>query len=111
MKTKREMAHEYALEMLKRGDLEWRIVTDAWNLADSMHLENAERENNVSQGLVKEEWQPDWSQAPFQDISEWYKKENGQYEWAGYNQYGKFTANAPSFGYTGNWKDSLRERT
>ena len=39
MKTKLEMAHEYALEMLKRGDPEWRIVTDAWNLADTMYLE------------------------------------------------------------------------
>lgn len=63
MKTKLEMAHEYALEMLKRGDPEWRIVIDSWNLADTMYLENAERENIVCQDLSQEDWQPDWSQA------------------------------------------------
>lgn len=119
MKTKLEMAHEYALEMLKRGDPEWRIVTDAWNLADAMYLENAERENIVCQDLSQEYWQPDWDKAPewakwwAMDADEecyWFENEPEieSVTWFPINV--SEVGRAPSFDYTGNWKESLRER-
>lgn len=43
MKSKLDMAHEYALEMLKRGDSEHRIPLAAWTLADSMQAEADKR--------------------------------------------------------------------
>lgn len=93
MKTKRDYAHEYAVEMLKRGDPESRIALDAWKLADAMQAEADKRVvkgvPEVIQSLTKdkdgnclhfhhefghkkcmdcgaslEQWQPDWSQAP-----------------------------------------------
>ena len=120
MKTKLEMAHEYALEMLKRGDPEWRIVTDAWNLADTMYLENAELENIVCQDLSQEDWQPDWSQAP--EWAKWWvmtskgvpiwidsepKISDNDFYWC----LPRGNIEAPSFNYQGDWKESLRERS
>lgn len=121
MKTKLEMAHEYALEMLKRGDPEYRIVTDAWNLADAMYIENTERENIVSQELSQEEWQPDWSKAPkwanwwAMDIDKraYYFKSKpylGSSVWLMKNVCDYDSSIAPSHNYQGDWKDSLRER-
>ena len=74
---KAKMAHDYAIEMLKRGDPERSIAFDAWTLADTMQAEADKREPsgfpNVLRGACGEivavkvddkEWQPDWSQAP-----------------------------------------------
>ena len=119
MKTKLEMAHEYALEMLKRGDPEYRIVTDAWNLADAMYIENTERKSNVSQELSQEEWQPDWSKAP--EWAKWWAMDADRSCYWFSNKptmesvtWWAITYSiadlAPSFDYDGNWKDSLRER-
>lgn len=44
MKTTKEMAHDYAIEMLKRGDPEHRIASDAWALADKMKAIADDRE-------------------------------------------------------------------
>ena len=119
MKTKLEMAHEYALEMLKRGDPEWRIVTDAWNLADTMYLENAERENIVCQDLSQEDWQPDWDRAP--EWAKWWAmdKDGESYYFGDKPEMESTTwmptgTTSPVFltqsNYQGDWKDSLRER-
>ena len=71
-----------------------------------------------------EEWQPDWSQAP--DWANWWAMdENKNTRWI-YSELeqpytsdiflrwfalGKFdSADAPSFGYTGDWRESLRKR-
>ena len=119
MKTKLEMAHEYALEMLKRGDPEWRIVTDSWNLADAMHLENAERENIVSEDSSQVEWQPDWSQAP-DNVNYWVMDKDGEsyyFEDKPVMKSATWMATTNSVivpahsNYQGDWKDSLRERT
>ena len=73
---------------------------------------------------VEEEWQPDWSQAP--DWANWWAMdENKNTRWI-YSELeqpyisdiflrwcavGMFdSADAPSFGYQGNWQDSLRKR-
>ena len=77
---KAKMAHDYAIEMLKRGDPERSIAFDAWTLADAMQAEADKRKskpelpslqqtfiNGVEQPRYAptcEEWQPDWSQAP-----------------------------------------------
>lgn len=69
------------------------------------------------------EWQPDWSQAPDDRIDHWSKESDGTATW----WIGEPTRNvkegthhdndnctcvedAPSFGYQGDWKNSLRKR-
>ena len=142
MKTKLEMAHEYAIALIN-SDCEMqfdKFIQLCWNYADAMQAEADKRKPsgfpNVLRGACGEivavkvddkEWQPDWSQAP---------------EWADYwvataNQSGKITGgwfyeNEPefglsdgqstyhsigcmvvltdSFGYTGDWRNSLRKR-
>ena len=79
-------------------------------------------------GLIKpkavDDWQPDWSQAP-EWANWWAMDENKNTRWI-YSQLeqpyisdiflkwcavGMFdSADAPSFGYTGDWRDSLRKR-
>lgn len=66
-------------------------------------------------------WQPDWSQAP-EWAKWWYVTDKNNPKWCSKKPYQDgcnwFVGasetyslyNAPSFGYTGNWQDSLRER-
>ena len=96
---KAKMAHDYAIEMLKRGDPERRIAFDAWTLADAMQAEADKRNNKepcdknigLDSSVLKPsnsmelEWQPDWSQAPewaiwwamdgFSNQANWYDSE------------------------------------
>ena len=120
---KAKMAHDYAIEMLKRGDPERSIAFDAWTLADAMQAEADKRVVKLPHVFFdtnkNEEWQPDWSQAP---------------EWASYfamDEDGEFYyfEQSPSMAscswqpqspgescetlnhsYNGNWQDSLRKR-
>ena len=125
MKTKLEMAHEYAKIMLdamvnKNIDLESydEIAYDAFLLADAMQAEADKRENNVSQELSQEEWQPDWSKAP-KWANWWAMDESGE------SYYFKSKPDMLSTiwmstvngnvvptqsNYQGSWKKSLRER-
>ena len=48
---KAKMAHDYAIEMLKRGDPERSIAFDAWTLADAMQSE-ADKRNKPEIHLV-----------------------------------------------------------
>ncbi len=143
MKTKLEMAHEYAMVILSNPEYDEKMETlikYSWIYADAMQAEADKRKSsefpNVLRGACGEivavkvddmEWQPDWSQAP-----EWAK-------WwvATANQSGKITGGwfyedkpefglrdnpsayisvgcrvvlTDSFGYTGNWRNSLRKR-
>ena len=75
-------------------------------------------------GASLEEWQPDWSQAP-EWANWWAMDENKNTRWI-YSELeqpyigdiflrwfavGRFdSADAPSFGYTGDWRNSLRKR-
>ena len=119
---KAKMAHDYAIEMLKRGDPERSIAFDAWTLADAMQAEADKR--NYSEKQDSSEWQPDWSQAP--DWANWWAMdENKNTRWI-YSELeqpyisdiflrwcavGRFDSeDAPSFGYTGDWRNSLRKR-
>lgn len=137
MKTKLEMAHDW---MMKHDDGSMSVevvVFKAWQYADAMQAEADKREPsgfpNVLRGACGEivavkvddkEWQPDWSQAPAW-ANWWAMDENKNTRWI-YSELeqpyisdmflrwcaiGRFdSADAPSFGYTGNWRNSLRKR-
>ena len=98
MKTKLEMAHEYALQLSKNPSVtathnDKDIASRAWEYADAMQAEADKREKeeaaqkrkeireilNAPNTFVEregqhfddvEEWQPDWSQAP-DDATAW----------------------------------------
>ena len=135
MKTKLEMAHEWYLKQLEVH--ESASVHGAWQYADAMQAEADKREPsgfpNVLRGACGEivavkvddkEWQPDWSQAPCW-ANWWAMDENKNTRWI-YSELkqpyisdiflrwfavGRFdSADAPSFGYTGDWRESLRKR-
>ena len=161
MKTKLEMAHEYAIALIN-SDCEMqfdKFIRLCWNYADAMQAEADKRNKTEAEqkrtpkvsrfersdavkevlnraenmGLIKpkavDEWQPDWSRAP--DWANWWV--------ATANQSGKITGgwfynakpefgfgvgpsvyysmngnnnviSADSFGYTGDWRNSLRKR-
>ena len=130
MKTKLEMAHECALAYIKYSDGKTHykdVVEFAWRYADAMQAEADKREKEEQSEHVFEaieEWQPDWSQAPAW-ANWWAMDENKNTRWI-YSQLeqpyisdiflrwcavGMFdSADAPSFGYTGDWRESLRKR-
>ena len=120
---KAKMAHDYAIEMLKRGDPERSIAFDAWTLADTMQAEADKRVVKLPDVFFdtkpNEEWQPDWSQAP--DWANWWvMTKGGFFAWVDSeprlsNPHGGWLMSrgktvAPSFNYAGNWQDSLRKR-
>ena len=148
MKTKLEMAHEWAM---KHGNAETvgsrqNMIKYAWDYADTMQAEadkrnkaEAEQKRKAIREMInadntfleKEgqhfddvEWQPDWSQAP-EWANWWAMDENKNTRWI-YSELeqpyisdmflrwcavGRFdSADAPSFGYTGDWRNSLRKR-
>ena len=133
------MAHEYAIALIN-SDCEMqfdKFIRLCWNYADAMQAEADKRKPsefpNVLRGACGEivavkvddkEWQPDWSQAP--DWANWWAMdENKNTRWI-YSQLeqpyisdmflrwcavGRFdSADAPSFSYTGDWRNSLRKR-
>ena len=134
MKTKLEMAHEYAIALIN-SDCEMqfdKFIRLCWNYADAMQAEADKREPsgfpNVLRGACGEivavkvddkEWQPDWSQAP------------SGYDWfvvGGRSGKGFFCPIEPSIvkdhywfvgevclsvnkhDYQGDWRNSLRKR-
>ena len=141
MKTKLEMAHEW---MMKHDDGSMSVevvVFKAWQYADAMQAEAEKRKPSglpeslrerhdfteaIAKGVEnyeKEEWQPDWSQAPSW-ANWWSVDENGTANFSGkkpniegrqWVYYSAASENlchieAPSFGYTGDWRNSLRKR-
>ena len=136
MKTKLEMAHEYAIALIN-SDCEMqfdKFIRLCWNYADAMQAEVDKRECKertdvlltkdkdgnclhfhhefghkkcMDCGASLEEWQPDWSQAPRCDVVSWDINEHGQARWIASDN-GYYLA--PSFGYTGDWRNSLRKR-
>ena len=153
MKTKLEMAHDYAMKHIQEGwDINYDVlVVDAWQYADAMQAEADKRECKertdvlltkdkdgnclhfhhefghkkcMDCGASLEEWQPDWSQAP-EWANWWAMDENKNTRWI-YSELeqpytsdiflrwfavGKLdSADAPSFGYHSDWRNSLRKR-
>ena len=139
MKTKLEMAHEYAIALIN-SDCEMqfdKFIQLCWNYADAMQAEADKRKPsgfpNVLRGACGEivavrvddiEWQPDWSQAPDNDVQYFAVDEDGQggwyitkptlcsdhWYWSGRGERKPAYDHAPSFGYTGDWRNSLRKR-
>ena len=141
MKTKLEMAHDYAMKHIQEGwDINYDVlVADAWAYADAMQAEADKREPsgfpNVLRGACGEivavkvddkEWQPDWSQAPDSLVKYFAVDENGRGGWfiskptlcSDHWYWSDFEErvdndhydHAPSFNYTGDWRESLRKR-
>ena len=139
MKTKLEMAHEYAIALIN-SDCEMqfdKFIRLCWNYADAMQAEADKRKVSgipdvlrgangeiVAVKVCEEEWQLDWSQAPdwanwwclsVMHGAMWFSREPicTKSTWAMLNDV-KFCAasfdEAPSFNYQGNWQDSLRKR-
>ena len=141
------MAHDYALEMAKQGiplksckELGWKYADAMQAEADKRNKAEAEEKRKYIRELLnadntfieKEgqhfddvEWQPDWSQAPFD--CDWFAVDSdGSAYFYSYKPYIKdgyafwgdpdITNDGYSFevesnfGYTGNWQDSLRKR-
>ena len=137
MKTKLEMAHDW---MMKHDDGSMSVevvVFKAWQYADAMQAEADKREPsgfpNVLRGACGEivavkvddkEWQPDWSQAPDSLVKYFAVDEDGQggwyitkptlcsdhWYWSEWGERLNEYDHAPSFGYTGDWRNSLRKR-
>ena len=111
------LAHSYMVEYVKSNGLE---VTDlevrcAFDIAEAMLAENEKRTDKTRPAVI-DEFQVDWSQAP--EWAKWWAMDkDGESAWCEEKPiisdsdfwYGK-AGKAPSFGYTGNWQDSLRER-
>ena len=138
MKTKLEMAHDYAMKHIQEGwDINYDVlVVDAWQYADAMQAEADKREkeeiekrsvelrnildlSNFKPLECQEEWQPNWSQAP------------SGYDWfvvGGCSGKGFFCLVEPAIvkdhywfvgedclsvdkhNYQGDWRESLRKR-
>ena len=134
MKTKLEMAHEWAMRNYAQFGSMVELANFAWQYADAMQAEADKREPsgfpNVLRGACGEivavkvddkEWQPDWSQAP-NVATHWTMRQDGKCLWwkgkplfdgsCFYDAVGicHTVGYTPSFGYTGDWKDSLRKR-
>ena len=94
------------------------IAAYSFEIADAMQAEADKRESKERPDVLKEEWQPDWSQAP-DDANYWAMDKNGQCDWYvdqplikgdEWIESSVFVECAPSFNYQGNWQDSLRKR-
>ena len=124
------MAHEYFMKHGRNNSWMESDVIDAWKYADAMQAEADKREPsgfpNVLRGACGEivavkvddkEWQPDWSQAPEwadwwaidKDLVSFWHEDKPKFDEVEFYQCGVF-CDAPSFGYQGNWQDSLRKR-
>lgn len=127
---KLKLAHDWAMKsFLNHGfkDEAERAV-HAWKYADAMQAEADKRECKERPEVLKEEWHPDWSKAPewanwwamdgFSEKANWYidkpyldDDSEVESEWnIDLRASAKTYIHAPSFGYQGNWKDSLRKR-
>ena len=108
MKTKLELAHEYAMQHTDEQNPKLSVER-AWQYADAMYAE-LEKRKDTSRPDVLNDFDVDWSQAP-DDALTWAISPLGIASWALYKDgvpYG--STHAPSFNYTGNWRDSLRKR-
>lgn len=99
--NKMQMAHDCALAYIKYGDGKTHykdVVEFAWQYADAMQAEADKRKPSGLPDALKEEWQPDWSQAPKEyPVTGWYIFK-GVAHWISDD----FPCGpAPSFGFTG----------
>lgn len=132
MKTKLEMAHDIAVAMQSKEPItDMKLLASlAWQYADAMQAEADKREKEEQSEYVFEAidgWQPDWSQAPewanwwvatanqsgkitggwfYEDEPEFGLRDNP----SAYISVGCKVILTDSFGYIGDWRNSLRKR-
>ena len=119
---KLKLAHDYALVRITCNNPKTldEIISLSWYYADAMQAEADKRVNKERPDVLKEEWQPDWSQAPewanyiavYSDYcnASYFEKEPkiiSGYTWGGTDGRSLLT---PIPVYAGNWKESLRKR-
>ena len=139
MKTKLELAHEYAIALIN-SDCEMqfdKFIQLCWNYADAMQAEADKREkkeidkwSDELSNILKlskfkplelqpdsKEWQPDWYELP-SNANYFAMDKSGMcnaYEnkpeicddqW----DFGDAICECDSFGYQGDWRESLRKR-
>ena len=124
---KAKMAHEWVMKYGKVDSNYNRenTVQLAWEYADAMQAEEDKRAVKLPDVFFdtkqNKEWQPDWSQAP-ENANYWSITDYGKGKW--HSAHAKTPRNcgcafscenslewdAPDFGYTGNWQESLRKR-
>ncbi len=134
--NKDQIAHEYMLEMLKNthanhgflnSDEIGNLTETAWAIADAMQAEADKRAlqkraelrellNHPNTFIEKEgmhfddvEFEVDWDLAPENAVA-WEMRESGCFKWFCNVDGGLDFEDAPSFGYTGDWRNSLRKR-
>lgn len=98
---KLKMAHEYLRDIIKASGGNVDLVDMplvAWRLADAMQAEADKRKPSGLPEALKEEWQPDWSQAP-DDATAWEYLGHGSARWHTTTK-GMYRA-AALFGYSG----------
>ena len=139
MKTKLEMAHEWYMMQTRRNGCALVADAWAYADAMQAEADKREPSGfpNVLRGACGEivavkvddkEWQPDWSQAPewanwwamdgFSKKANWYidkphldDDSEVESEWnIDLKTNTETYMHAPSFGYTGDWRESLRKR-
>ena len=64
--NKLKLAHDWAMKHIQEGwDINYDVlVVEAWQYADAMQAEAEKRKPSGLPEALREEWQPDWSQAP-----------------------------------------------
>lgn len=117
---KLQMAHDMALELVKiKPSLSaWQIADRCFEYADAMQAEADKRKPSGLPEVLREEWQPDWSQAPdgfnyfcvgceggYGFFSKQEPKLCGSYYFVGNDGFV-----CTNHSYQGNWQDSLRKR-
>lgn len=119
--NKLKLAHDYFMKHGNSTYLETDIA-EAWEYADRMIEQEHLREDKTRpEVLLDREWQPDWSQAPewsnywaidFHRVARWYSDEpsatKDDFTLSKLDDKWNF---APTFGYQGDWRESLRKRT
>ena len=125
MKTKIDMAHDYAMALVLSPDFDddmslSAFVKHVWKYADKMQAEEDKRKvGGVPDAIASVgvsdaiEWKLDWSQAP-ERATAWKIGDHGVPMWLqshnNINQSCVWLSDAPSFGYQGDWRESLRKR-
>ena len=98
--NKLKLAHDWAMQSIDTGYVceTETLVSEAWKYADAMQAEAEKREDKTRPEVLKEEWQPDWSQAP-DDATAWEYLGYGSARWHTTTK-GMYRA-ADLFGYGG----------
>lgn len=120
---KLKLAHDWAMQSIDTGYVceTETLVSEAWQYADAMQAEAEKREDKTRPEVLKEEWQPDWSQAPEWAVaftvdthgdSMWWSEQptRTSLSWFVDDHVVWRCDSAPSFDYKGDWRESLRKR-